>query len=122
MKNSTLLIAIVVLVLLVGGFVYFNSGEKVKINNTSWGNAQEVTLSYKNYNYYPQEVRVKAGEPVRISLDSSVGGCYRSFTIKQLGIAKYLASPRDYVEFTPEKGTYKFACSMGMGFGTLIAE
>ena len=84
---------------------------------------QQITLSYKNYNYYPQEIRVKAGQPVRINLDSSVRGCYRSFTIKALGINKYLQTTSDYVEFTPtEKGQYTFACGMGMGTGRLIIE
>ena len=34
-----------------------------------------------------------------------------------------LQTPTDYVEFTPtKKGTFGFACSMGMGTGTLIVE
>jgi plastocyanin domain-containing protein len=87
------------------------------------GSIQEITLSMKNYNYYPQTVKVKVNEPVRIYLDNSVGGCYRSFTIRSLGISKHLQTPKDYVEFTPtEKGTFGFACSMGMGTGTLIVE
>ena len=84
---------------------------------------QNVVLGIKNYNYYPNTINVKVGMPVRISLDNSVVGCYRSFTIKELGIAKNLQTPNDYVEFVPEKkGTYRFACSMGMGHGTLIVE
>lgn len=84
---------------------------------------QKIVLSIQNYNYYPNTVIVKAGMPVRIYLDSTVAGCYRSFTIKDFGIAKNLPTPKDYVEFTPTKiGTYKFACSMGMGTGTLIVE
>ena len=87
------------------------------------GDVQKIVLSYKNGNYYPQEIRVKAGKPVQISLDSSVSGCYRSFTIRQLGVAKYLKTPSDSVTFTPTKsGIYTFACSMGMGTGKLIVE
>lgn len=93
-----------------------NSGD----NN---GQVQKVVLSIKNYNYYPNTVKVKAGQTVRIYLDSTVVGCYRSFTIRDFGIAKYLPTPNDYVEFTPTKtGTYGFACSMGMGRGTLVVE
>ena len=41
----------------------------------------------------------------------------------ELGISKYLGTPNDYIEFTPtEKGTFRFACSMGMGTGTLVVE
>ena len=84
---------------------------------------QVIVLGIKNYNYYPNTVTVKANEPVRIYLDSSVSGCLRSFTIKDFGIAKNLPTPNDYVEFTPTKpGIYPFACSMGMGTGTLIVE
>jgi plastocyanin domain-containing protein len=77
----------------------------------------------KNYNYYPQTVKVKVNETVRIYLDSSVSGCYRAFTIRDLGVSKYISTPNDYVEFTPIKtGTFRFACTMGMGTGTLIVE
>ena len=58
-----------------------------------------------------------------IYIDKSVVGCYRGFTIRELGISKYLPTPDDYVEFTPtEPGTYGFACLMGMGTGTLVVE
>ena len=87
------------------------------------GEVQNVVLGYKNFNYYPNTIKVQVNKPVRISLDESVGGCYRSFTIRDFGIAKYLTTPNDYVEFTPSKpGSYRFACSMGMGTGTLIIE
>ena len=60
-------------------------------------------------------------KPVRIYLDASVRGCYRSFTVKSFGVAKNLRTPEDYVEFTPDKeGTFGFACSMGMGTGKII--
>lgn len=84
---------------------------------------QNVILSIKNYNYYPTTITVAVNKPVRIYLDASVSGCLRSFTIPELGIAKNLRTPQDYVEFTPTKpGTYLFACSMRMGTGTLIVE
>lgn len=111
-------------ILLVGGFMFLGSGE---ITNTgsavSTGEAQKITLGTKNYNYYPDTIKVKAGRPVELTLDDSVYGCLRSFTIKDLGIQEYSRNPEEKIEFTvPEKGTFKFACSMGMGFGKLIAE
>jgi len=85
------------------------------------GAVQEITLSFKNGNYYPNTINVQPNKPVRIYLDSSVQGCYRSFTVKSFGVSKRLATPSDYVEFTPDKeGTFGFACSMGMGTGKLI--
>tara|TARA_Y100000310_G_scaffold342852_1_gene447878 strand:- start:2764 stop:3150 length:387 start_codon:yes stop_codon:yes gene_type:complete len=87
------------------------------------GQVQEVVVGMKNYNYFPNTVKVKAGSPVRMRLDDSVYGCFRDLTIRDFGVRKYLRTADDYVEFTPTKtGNYKFACSMGMGYGTLIVE
>jgi plastocyanin domain-containing protein len=127
--NKPLITFITILLLvLVSAFVFSNSSTNENIVSESKGtitsdNIQTVTLGFKNYNYYPQQIKVKQGEPVRINLDKSVGGCYRDFTIRELDVKKYLKSSSDYVEFTPQnKGTYTFACSMGMGTGTLIVE
>ncbi len=125
-KKSTAYIFGIILLVVVAGFFMLRgggsstTGEVVADSN---GDFQKVTIGMKGYNYYPNTVKVKAEEPVRIYLDKSVGGCYRSFNIKSLGVSKYLATPNDYVEFTPTKpGRYGFACSMGMGTGTLIVE
>ena len=123
--KSIYLIILIAVVLVFGIFLVKDSkvaGNAIQ-ESTNSDKIQKVTLSIKNYNYYPQTVKVKANEAVRIYLDLSVSGCYRSFTIRELGISKYLATPSDYVEFTPtKKGTFRFACSMGMGTGTLIVE
>lgn len=87
------------------------------------GEINDLTLSLKDYNYSPNTIRVKAGDTIRISLDSSVTGCLRDFTIRDFGVRKYLKTPEDYVEFVANKrGTFTFACSMGMGTGVLIVE
>jgi plastocyanin domain-containing protein len=124
MKN--IWIVLIIIILIVGLGVFFIKGSNV-LGNSSGGSdkdsVQKVTLSIKNANYFPQTITVKVNEPVRIYLDSSVTGCYRAFTINELGISKYLEYPTDYIEFTPtKKGSFKFACSMGMGTGTLIVE
>jgi len=127
MKNAYWILGIFILVILVGGFFYYeyqsqSYSDLSSISDDS-GNFQKVVLSMKNYNYYPNTVTVKVDQPVRIYLDSSVGGCYRTFTIKQLNIYKSLPTTSDYIEFTPaQKGTFRFACSMGMGYGNLIVE
>ena len=123
MKNIYLIIIVVVIILIFGIFLIRSSkatGDSGAVNSNA---IQKVTLSFKNGNYYPQTVTVKVNETVRLYLDSSVGGCYRTFTINDLGVIKNIATPTDYVEFTPtKKGTYKFACIMNMGTGTLIVE
>ena len=127
MEKSTLFMSIAILILIVGGFVWLGSGKEASpTGNTiaaGEGEVQKIILSTKDYNYYPNTIKVKAGQPVSISLDSSVSGCLRSFTIRDLGLVKYLKTPQDSLDFTPSKpGTYKFACSMCMGTGTLIVE
>ncbi|MDP3966413.1 MAG: cupredoxin domain-containing protein [archaeon] len=128
MKNA---FAIFMIFLLIVGFGVFlmkssenSSGNTVNNGeNSGSGNFQKVTLGIKNGNYYPNTVTVEVNKPVRVYLDSSVTGCFRSFTMRDFGIAKNLPTPNDYVEFTPSKtGSFRFACSMGMGTGTLIVK
>ena len=132
MKNTTIAVIFVLALLAVGAFFFAKTGiVSGNVANTNQGNAdsgnngnvQKAVISYRNYNYYPQTITVKANQPVSISLDSSVAGCYRYFTIRDLGLAKNLGTPSDTLDFTPaQKGTYRFACGMGMGYGTLIVE
>lgn len=128
-KKSKLYIGVALLILVAIGFFFFKggnpttSGNVVQSGQVIQGETQKVVISMKNSNYYPQEVRVKAGKPVEISLDSSVTGCFRSFNMKQLNIKKVMNSPQDTLTFTPsEKGMYTFTCGMGMGTGTLVVE
>ena len=127
MKNTTILAIIIIIILVAGAFIYFNSGSispsSGSNTNVQTENAQKITIGIKNYNYYPNTITVKEGVPVEITLDNSVVGCYRSFTIRDLGVQKNSRSPSDKITFTPaKKGTFRFACSMGMGTGTIIVE
>ena len=124
MKNTTILIIIAVIIVSVGAFVFVNGNAKKSVDWETKGNGiQEITLSMKDYNYYPNTITVKQGDTVRIHLDRSITGCYRAFTIRDFGIAKNLRTPEDYVEFTAnKKGTFGFSCSMGMGRGKIIIE
>jgi len=84
--------------------------------NTVSENTDEVTLSYKNRNYALSDTTFKVGEPVTITVDDSVKGCYKSIVIPELGINKYVTSSDNEIIFTPtEPGTYTLRCSMGMG-------
>lgn len=126
MKNTTIAVIFVLAILAVGAFFFLRgnvSGNAVNTNNEQTGDVQKVVIGLKNYNYYPQTITVKAGIPVSISLDSSATGCSRSLTIPQLNLKKFLPTPSDTLDFTPmQKGTYRFQCSMGMYYGTLIVE
>ena len=126
-KKTTLYFALTIMLIVGAGYFLLgnenSSQNNIIKNNDNEGDFQKIVLGVKNLNYYPNTINVAYGKPVRIYLDSSVSGCLRSFTIRDFGVAKYLKTPNDYVEFTPnKKGTFRFACSMGMGTGTLIVE
>ena len=127
-KKSTLYIFAIIIIVLAVGLFMVKSGdslnkEAIQDNLGNNGEIQKVVIGMNNYNYYPNIVKVKAGIPVSITLDKSVYGCFRDFTIREFGIHQYLKTPEDALEFTPtKKGSYTFACSMGMGTGTLIVE
>jgi len=122
MKNSTILIFIVILIIGGGYFFIQGSGSSGKAIAENEG-LQKISLGLKNRNYYPNTLTVKAGVPVELTLDNSIVGCYRSFNIKSLGISEYSNNPNQKITFTiPEKGTYAFACSMGMGYGKIVAD
>ena len=125
-KNTFYLISIFILIVLMGFILLKGSAAQENTNvpsNVLPGEVQKVTLETKSYNYYPNTIKVQSGKPVSITLDESVGGCLRAFTIKDLGVSKYSRSPSETVDFTPtKKGTFRFSCSMGMGYGTIIVE
>jgi len=126
MKTGILILAIIIMVAIAGALVLKSPEGRDPVQGKVVSNdrgAQKISLSIKNYNYYPQTITAKSGMPVEITLEHSVSGCFRSFTIKGLGVSKYSKNPEDKIVFTPQKkGTYRFSCSMGMGFGTIIIE
>jgi len=127
MKNTTVILGIIIIIVIGGYFIFTNTEKEIPVNenniNEETADVQNIVIGFKNYNYYPNQIRVKAGQKISITLDDSVTGCYRAFTIRSLGISEYLISSTDTLELTIKKpGTYKFSCSMGMGYGNLIAE
>ncbi|MBS3099481.1 cupredoxin domain-containing protein [Candidatus Pacearchaeota archaeon] len=127
-ENRTKCITIIGFLYILMGFIFLRPNSAVITGNIVNSDViqrqvQKVLIGTKNFNYYPNEIKVKANQPVSIALDSSVAGCLRSFNIKDLGVSKYAKTPIETIDFTPaKKGTFKFTCSMGMGYGNLIAE
>jgi len=116
---------IIILIIVLGYFMLQINGTNAAENivQGSKGDVQKIILGMKNYNYYPDTITVKSGKPVSISLDSSVSGCLRSFSIRDFGVSKYARTPSETIDFVPtKKGTFGFSCSMGMGFGKIIVE
>lgn len=86
---------------------------------------QEVTINISDDGYTPDEIRIKKGVPVNVTLKTSnTLGCARAFVVPSLNIQKTLPKTgQDTFSFTPEKtGTIRFSCSMGMYNGKFIVE
>jgi plastocyanin domain-containing protein len=84
----------------------------------------EVTITVDG-GYAPATVRVKAGQPVRLTFDRrDNSSCSEEIVLPDFGIRKFLPSgQRTVVEITPPAaGTYDFMCGMSMLRGRLIAE
>lgn len=83
---------------------------------------QRVTITILNSGYEPNNVRVQAGIPVELTLQSNeVYTCALSFVFKEFGISTFLdSSDTQTFTFTPTKpGKYQFSCSMGMYSGVM---
>ena len=75
--------------------------------------------------YSPQQVRVKAGAPVRLVFDRrDTGSCSDEVVFPDFGIRKFLPTgQRTTIEITPAKaGRYDFTCGMSMLRGAIVAE
>ena len=129
MKNTTMLFMVVLIVLVIGGFIFVNGKNTATANVASnsgqviQGEMQKVVLSQNGYNY--KDVTAEANKPIAISADNSVTGCLRSavFNIEGKKYSKNLRTPEDTLELPAlSKGTYSFTCTMGMGYGKLIVQ
>jgi plastocyanin domain-containing protein len=86
--------------------------------------AQAATIVVQG-GYTPAVVRVRAGQPVRLTFDrQESSGCSEEVVFGDFGVRRYLpAHERTVVEVTPPAaGTYEFTCGMGMLRGKLVAE
>lgn len=127
MKNTLIGLGVVAL-LIIGVYLVFSGLDTSgatgdSIDPSPSGESQSVVLSQDGYNY--NDVYAQTGKSIKISADSSVGGCLRSvaFNIDGRRYLKYLKTPQDTLELPAlNPGTYTFSCSMGMGFGNLIVE
>ena len=83
---------------------------------------QEVTITVQG-GYEPSEVRVRAGQPVRIVFDRrETNPCSEEVVLSDFAIRRFLPpNQRTVIEFTPTApGTHEFFCGMGMLHGKVI--
>lgn len=67
--------------------------------------------------YQPADIRVRAGEPVRLLFDRrETSSCSDEVVVPDFGVKRFLTpNATTVVEFTPaEPGTFEFTCGMGM--------
>lgn len=85
-------------------------------------NVQQVVIQAKSNGYEPNYIRVKAGVPVNLTVQTNgTYTCASFFSMRAFGINLQLG-PTDSqsVVFTPtQPGKYQFTCSMGMYRGIL---
>lgn len=83
----------------------------------------QATITIDQQGYKPNNIAVRAGLPVTLTLvNSSGGGCTQAFTIPSLGIQKIVPiGSKETITFTApsQPGELAFMCSMGMFRGTI---
>lgn len=86
-------------------------------NRPAAPNVHEIQVTAKKYEFSPNPIQVKKGEPVRLIItatDHDHGFQLDAFHIKQ----KLKKGEPTTIEFTPDKaGTFPFKCSVFCGLG-----
>jgi|WetSurMetagenome_2_1015567.scaffolds.fasta_scaffold1135805_1 plastocyanin domain-containing protein len=126
MKNTWMIAAIVIIVLVFGaifirGSDNLTTGKAILSNALSNnGQVQVVKLSVVNGKYVMSPSEFKVGVPVRIEADmANMPGCSKTIVIPSFNVRKSFTSTDNTVEFTPDKaGTFNIMCSMNMYQGT----
>lgn len=112
MKLKTILIIIVALVIVVGGYLFLRGG--AALVPTPITVSGEIDVVAKEFRFEPSGLAVKAGEPVKLTLKNN-GRLPHNFTVEGLDIKTKTMGGRqqDAIEFTiTSPGTYKFYCSV----------
>ncbi len=88
---------------------------------TPAGDVQVVRITQKGNGYFPAQVTVKKGQPVKLIVDSQESySCAASLLIPKEGIRTRLNPGENVFEFTPDQvGDIPFSCSMGMYRGVI---
>ncbi|MBI2439554.1 MAG: sulfite exporter TauE/SafE family protein [Candidatus Moranbacteria bacterium] len=82
---------------------------------------QIIRVTQKANGYFPNQLTVKKGQPVKLIVDSQESySCAVSFVAPRAGIRKVLSPGENVFEFVPDKtGQIPFSCSMGMYRGVI---
>lgn len=87
--------------------------------------AQKFEISVTKSGFVPAEIKVKAGQPVKLMVTRTIEKtCAKDIVIKDYNVKQPLPLNQTVeVVFTPTKpGTTRFACAMDMIAGRIVAE
>ncbi|MBI3366648.1 cupredoxin domain-containing protein [Candidatus Roizmanbacteria bacterium] len=139
MKNNNLILAVVAVLVFGGGYIYSKNQKQMSQPPTQVKESQslpqkmskkiqEITMTAKQWEFMPSEVKVKEGETVRLKVKSV--DVAHGFSLPDFSVDERLEPGKEItVEFVAnKKGTFTFFCSVlcGKGHrdmkGTLIVE
>lgn len=124
--DNKILIGVLVIVLVVGGFILFgmSSSEPVQDQGIAQangqadggdGNVRVINVNGNEFKFNPGQISVKKGERVRIVF-TNTGTLPHDFVIEGTQFRTRIIGPgeQDVIEFTAsETATYTFYCSVG---------
>ena len=122
--NKNILIGFVIVVLVLGGYYFFNSKQQVQApkEETKIENKQvEITESRKivvegnEFKFSPTSITVEKGEKINLVF-KNIGKFPHNFIVDELGITSKTINggEEDSVEFVSEKtGTFSMYCGVG---------
>lgn len=117
MKNTY--ITIIVLIILVGGAVFFiGAGKKAEAPAEEVqevvSTVKEFTVTGQNFSFTPSLITVKKGDKVKITFNNVNG--FHDFKIDEFGVAipQKQSPDTEVLEFTANKtGSFEYYCSVG---------
>jgi len=122
--NKTILIVIIVLAVIVGGYFLLRGGYRTPAPVTPEAEipaseipptaVKEITVSGTEFSFSPSSIAVSAGERIKLTFQNN-GGAPHNLVIEGLGAAtRTIGSGKtDTIEFTvPASGTYAIFCSV----------
>ena len=121
LKISPTLLIVVIVIIFAGGFILLRkpqpSQQSTSLEQTQTGEAREIAVTAKQWQFSPNPIRVKLGERVRLRIKSV--DVAHGFALPDFGINEVLQPGKEVVvEFTADKkGTFSFFCSVQCGVG-----
>jgi plastocyanin domain-containing protein len=101
------------------------AGQKKADTGAESGASEPIALSVTTNGFEPNQVRVKAGQPVTLAVTRKTDQtCATELVLKEYGINQKLPLNETVtIQFTPtQAGQLTYACGMNMFKGTIVVE